>query len=167
MSYRGNLTAIDFKQFTPNYVAHLPVLDKWQNPHEYRHPVRCSSMQQNQRGLDLTHPWSSRQHKGRIFILFPFNAELDWIEIQLQSLHQIVDHFVIVELPRTFTGHTRSLIMMPLMQTRFRAFRDQIIFVTDNEPITDMLFDFEQYQLQKMWTCLSSTCARSCLDDLK
>jgi hypothetical protein len=40
----------------------------------------------------------------RVYDLFPFHQELDWLEIRLRTLAPFVDYFVITEYTTTFTG---------------------------------------------------------------
>ena len=40
---------------------------------------------------------------------FPFNDELDMLELRLGTLDAVVDYFVLVESPRTFSGMPKPL----------------------------------------------------------
>lgn len=42
--------------------------------------------------------------RRRVYDLFPFHQELDWLEIRLRTLAPFVDYFVITEYTTTFTG---------------------------------------------------------------
>jgi len=152
----GYLTALNFKQLSRESIASLPSLKKWDAPKIDR-KLRCVSSSEVFNSAGILHNWTDRVIQGRLFVVFPYNAELDWTEIQLQSLHHIVDYFVVVESRRTFTGHTRELVFEQLMKTRFRHFQSQVIIVNDDGQTDALQFDFEQYQLDKIWAHLTST----------
>ena len=42
--------------------------------------------------------------RRRVYDLFPFHQELNWLEIRLRTLAPFVDYFVITEYTTTFTG---------------------------------------------------------------
>ena len=155
--FEGNLTPVNFKQLSRENIESLPALKKYWDAPKIERKLRCVSSSEVFNSAGILHNWTDRVTRGRLFIVFPYNAELDWIEIQLQSLHHIVDYFVVVESRRTFTGHTRELVFEHLMKTRFREFQSQVIVVNDDGQTDDLLFDFEQYQLDQIWAHLTST----------
>ena len=126
------------------------MLENWRHPRDVprpscRHTVLIG---------EVSHVWTERDNKGRVFIAFPYNAELDMFEIQLQSLHQFVDYFVMVESQRSYSGLSKSadFAALPLLlRTRFARFAESIILVPQNSNTTATGFDFESYQLQRMW----------------
>lgn len=116
--------------------------------------MRCVQSSDMLNSAGVLHNWTNRQQEGRIFVAFPYNAEMDWLEIQFQSLHHVVDFFVIIESSRTFTGHSRGRVLKLLMQSRFREFNSQVIVVEDDGQTDAVLFAFEDYQLHKIWAHL-------------
>ncbi|MDA7948065.1 MAG: hypothetical protein MPJ78_11395 [Hyphomicrobiaceae bacterium] len=71
-------------------------------------------------------------HRRRVFDCFVFYNELDILEIRLNTLAPLVDHFVIVESPRTFTGQPKPLFFEE-NRARFAEFDDKIIHVVDEQ----------------------------------
>jgi beta-1,4-mannosyl-glycoprotein beta-1,4-N-acetylglucosaminyltransferase len=65
----------------------------------------------------------------KIFDCFTFCNELDILEIRLHELTQVVDHFVLVEAPATFTRRPKKLHFLE-NKDRFSAFAHKIIHVT-------------------------------------
>ncbi|EME78581.1 glycosyltransferase family 17 protein, partial [Pseudocercospora fijiensis CIRAD86] len=72
----------------------------------------------------------------KVYDLFLFSHELDWLEIRLNTMAPYVDYFVIVEAPTTFTGAPKPLYLQGNW-TRFSDFHPQIIHnvVTDPGPV--------------------------------
>ncbi|MEM8743584.1 MAG: hypothetical protein AAGF14_03000 [Pseudomonadota bacterium] len=70
--------------------------------------------------------------RRRIFDCFVFYNELDILEIRLNTLAPLVDYFVLVESPRTFTGQPKPLFYEE-NKARFAAFADKIIHVVDDD----------------------------------
>ncbi len=68
----------------------------------------------------------------KVFDCFVFYNELDILEIRLNTLAPFVDHFVLVESPRTFTGQPKPLVYEE-NKARFAEFRDKIIHVIDDD----------------------------------
>ena len=65
---------------------------------------------------------------SRVYDCFTFSTELDLLEFRLGYLGDVVDHFVVVEAPRTFSGDAKDLLFAQ-NQDRFARWRDQIIHV--------------------------------------
>lgn len=87
---------------------------------------------------------------ARIFDCFTFFKELDLLEIRLHELAPVVDHFVIVEATRTFSGEAKPLVFAENRQ-RFAAFNDKIIHVVVDEfPPARSAWDRESYQRRQI-----------------
>ncbi len=65
---------------------------------------------------------------NKIYDTFIFFNELDLLEIRLNTLNDYVDHFVIVEANRTFTGISKPLYFKDNLE-RFKKFKEKIIHV--------------------------------------
>lgn len=73
----------------------------------------------------------------RIFDCFLFNAELDLLEFRLDLLDGVVDHHVVVEAPRTYSGAAKPLHYGE-NRDRFERHADRIIhIVVDDLPLPD------------------------------
>lgn len=71
----------------------------------------------------------------RVFDCFPFFNELELLEIRLHELAPVVDHFIIAESTKTFTGRQKSLVFAE-NQNRFTRFADKIIhIVVDSDEV--------------------------------
>ncbi len=64
----------------------------------------------------------------RVFDCFTFSTELDLLEFRLRYLSEVVDHFVLVEAPRTFSGLDKPLLFAD-QQDRFAPWRSRITHV--------------------------------------
>ena len=64
----------------------------------------------------------------KIFDCFPFNNELDLLELRFAELYDAVDHFVLVEANTTFTSRPKPLYFQENM-ARFSRYLDKIIHV--------------------------------------
>ncbi|ORY62248.1 glycosyl transferase [Pseudomassariella vexata] len=79
------------------------------------------------------HGWTAWKEKGlgksprKIFDLFMVNSELDWLEIRLNTTFDLVDYFVIVESPKTFTNLDKPMTIKNNLD-KFAAYRDKIIY---------------------------------------
>ena len=62
----------------------------------------------------------------RVYDLFLLATELEWLEIRLHTLAPVVDYFVIVEAPRTFTNLLKPLYLMENWD-RFAAFHHKML----------------------------------------
>lgn len=73
----------------------------------------------------------------RVFDCFLFNAELDLLEFRLDLLADLVDHHVVVEAPRTYSGESKPLHFAE-NQARFARHADRITHVmVDDLPLPD------------------------------
>lgn len=87
----------------------------------------------------------NKQNGRKIYDLFLFSIELDWLEIRLQTLAPYVDYFVIVESPTTFTGKPKPLYLKDNW-VRFKAFHNQIIHRIVNDEINSRrIWDHEDF----------------------
>ncbi|MCU1459943.1 MAG: putative N-acetylglucosaminyltransferase [Acidimicrobiales bacterium] len=74
-----------------------------------------------------------------IFDCFTFSTELDLLHLRLQLLSSVVDRFVIVEAPRTFSGVQKPLFFQENRE-RFKQFLDSIVHVVVDDlpmPVPD------------------------------
>lgn len=77
---------------------------------------------------------------------FTFSDELDLLELRLNVLSDVVDHFVLVESPVTFTNHPKPLYYAA-NRDRFAAWADRIIHVVvDDMPTGRSAWDREYHQ---------------------
>jgi hypothetical protein len=60
-----------------------------------------------------------------IWDLFPFNDELDLLELRLEELDSVVDVFGVVEMPKTFSGNPKPLNLTDNMN-RFEKWKTKI-----------------------------------------
>lgn len=75
---------------------------------------------------------NGRDHR-KMYDLFLFSHELDWLEIRLNTLAPYVDYFVIVESPTTFTGMEKPLYLEQNW-ANFTNFHDKIIHKVVRDP---------------------------------
>lgn len=76
----------------------------------------------------------------KVWDCFPFNNELDVLEVRLHELDPVVDRFVIVEADRTHTNSPKPLHFRD-NAARFGRFRDKIIHVV----VTDAPHDHDPW----------------------
>ena len=69
----------------------------------------------------------SSADRPKVVDVFPFNGELDMLELKLEAMASWVDRFVIVEGSRTFTGLPKTL-SFPDAAERFRPYLDKIVY---------------------------------------
>ena len=82
----------------------------------------------------------------KVFDCFTFFNELDLLEIRLNELDEVVDHFVIVESDRTFTNAPKSRVFEE-NRSRFDRFAGKIIHVcVDDMPGGANPWKREQFQ---------------------
>lgn len=55
-------------------------------------------------GLDV---YSDRSRPRKVYDLFLFNTEFDWLEVRINELFPYVDHFILLESLQTFSGNTK------------------------------------------------------------
>jgi beta-1,4-mannosyl-glycoprotein beta-1,4-N-acetylglucosaminyltransferase len=68
-------------------------------------------------GLDV---FRDRNQPRKVYDLFLFNTEFDWLDIRLNELSSHVDHFILLESLQTFTGHEKPLYF----KENFNCLRD-------------------------------------------
>jgi beta-1,4-mannosyl-glycoprotein beta-1,4-N-acetylglucosaminyltransferase len=83
-----------------------------------------------------------------IYDCFLYNGEAELLDIRLNVLDTTVDHFVIVESDRTFTGKPKAL-RFPQQQAAFERFLPRITYVVASQPYTDAWDNehFARYQM--------------------
>lgn len=68
-----------------------------------------------------------------------FNSELELLEFHLDTLYEVIDHFIIVESDFTFTGKPKNLFLQENWN-RFNRFQDKIVHVINGHmPFTGTL----------------------------
>jgi beta-1,4-mannosyl-glycoprotein beta-1,4-N-acetylglucosaminyltransferase len=77
-------------------------------------------------GLPVFEP---RDRPRKVYDLFLFNAEFDWLEIRLNELRDHVDYFVILESLQTFTGYEKPLYYQNSSEC-FSSFANKIVYHT-------------------------------------
>lgn len=83
---------------------------------------------------------------SRVFDCFTFFNELDLLELRLQTLWDLVDHFVLVEANRTFTGKPKPYVFSQNAE-RFARYLDKIIHVkVEDMPNIGTAWDREHHQ---------------------
>ena len=79
------------------------------------------------------HGWTAR-HPSQlpaVWDAFPFLHEVDLLDLRLHELYDVVDHFLIAESTRTFTGIPKPLHLLPLLNTsRLRWAHPKVIHLT-------------------------------------
>ena len=71
-------------------------------------------------------PYLTRDTRRKVYDLFLFNTELDFLEIRLNELDAEVDYFVILESDTTFQNQPKPLTFRENL-SRFQAFEHKII----------------------------------------
>lgn len=86
------------------------------------------------------------QKRGKVFDCFPFFNELDLLELRLTELNDVVDYFVISELPVTHAGNPKPLFFKENEQ-RFAKWKHKIIHVVrDDYPVDPDPWSRERFQ---------------------
>ncbi|KAI5357624.1 putative glycosyl transferase, family 17 [Septoria linicola] len=86
----------------------------------------------------------------KVYDLIMFSTELDWLEIRLNMMDPVVDFFIIIESPTTFTGGDKPLILRDNWD-RFQQFWPKIIYREVHDPLTSMrTWDHEDYLRNSM-----------------
>lgn len=75
---------------------------------------------------------SSMMLFGEVYDCFTFFNELELLKLRFEELYDVVDHFVIVESPISFTGKKKPLFFAE-NQDQFEKYKDKIIHVVINE----------------------------------
>lgn len=97
----------------------------------------------------------------KVYDLFTVNTELDWLEIRLNTTYPFVDHFVILEAPRTFTGLEKPLHVAESW-AKLAPYHDKIIHrVLEYPPGFDpkLTWDYEDLQRNSLLTQVFPTLA--------
>ncbi|KAK1080626.1 hypothetical protein LTR33_005383 [Friedmanniomyces endolithicus] len=72
-------------------------------------------------------------HERKVYDLFLFATELDWLEVRLHTLSPYVDFFVIVESRTTFTGLPKPVVLQDHWD-QFAPFHSKIIHRVIDDP---------------------------------
>lgn len=98
--------------------------------------------------LCRSHGFSPYRHDGtprRVFDLFLFAYELEWMEIRLNTLAPYVDYFVMVESTHTFTALPKPLILADNWNN-FTAFHSKMLhFVVQDTVVSAWTWDHEDF----------------------
>ena len=76
---------------------------------------------------------------------FPFFNELDLLEYRLETLDPYVDHFILVESTKTFTGKDKPL-HFSINKRRYKKWLDKIVHIV----VTDMPDELPQEEIDKL-----------------
>jgi beta-1,4-mannosyl-glycoprotein beta-1,4-N-acetylglucosaminyltransferase len=68
--------------------------------------------------------------KLKIVDCFPFYDEFMMLDIRFHELYNLVDHFVIVESPETFTGNPKKLWLSECLQQKYPQYADKVTIIT-------------------------------------
>ncbi|KAG0307234.1 hypothetical protein BGZ98_000741 [Dissophora globulifera] len=79
-------------------------------------------------GPNLDLEKSSAARTPRVYDVVLINNELELLEIRLNELHSVIDYFVIIESPTTFSGAPKPLYFRD-NEDRFSKFRRQILHI--------------------------------------
>lgn len=73
----------------------------------------------------------ARLKPRRIIHFLNFHFELDWVEVQLEELGDVVDVFVIGESNRTTSGEPNELLLLPKMKNEgfLKKYHSKILYV--------------------------------------
>lgn len=88
----------------------------------------------------------------RVYDLFLFSNELQWLEIRLNTLAPYVDYFVIVESSRTFTNMPKPLVLKDNWD-KFATFHHKMLhFVIEDEVKSLRSWDHEDFFMNSLLT---------------
>ncbi|KAF9906204.1 hypothetical protein BX616_000787 [Lobosporangium transversale] len=97
-----------------------------------RYQTSLSSSSKSHKDVSIPTPHTtqpiSTTRFPRVFDIILLNSELELLDIRLNELYDVVDYFVIIESPITFSGITKPLHYYE-NQERFKVFRKKIIHV--------------------------------------
>lgn len=83
-------------------------------------------------------PYATRDRPRKVYDLFLINTELDWAEIRLNELSDVVDYFVIMESSQTFQEAPKPLYFFDQLQNPvFQKFASKIVHRVMNFTGTD------------------------------
>ncbi|KAF7562625.1 hypothetical protein G7046_g1506 [Stylonectria norvegica] len=103
-------------------------------------------------GFSVFEPQSASGER-KIYDLFMINTELDFLEIRLKTLYDLVDYFVIVESPKSFQGNPKPLHIHDNWE-RFKPFHDKMIYHQVQFPAEfkpRVTWDLEVFQRNAMY----------------
>jgi beta-1,4-mannosyl-glycoprotein beta-1,4-N-acetylglucosaminyltransferase len=83
--------------------------------------------------------------RRKIIDCFTFFNELDLLKFRLAELYDKVDHFILIESTKTFTGQVKPLYYS-LNKDEFEKWNDKIIHVV----VTDMPINLPQYKIDEL-----------------
>jgi len=83
--------------------------------------------------------------RRKIIDCFTFFNELDLLKFRLAELYDKVDHFILIESTKTFTGQVKPLYYS-LNKDEFESWNDKIIHVV----VTDMPINLPQYKIDEL-----------------
>ena len=83
--------------------------------------------------------------KRKVVDCFTFFNELDLLKFRLEELYDKVDHFVLIESIKTFTGQVKPLYYS-LNKDEFEKWNDKIVHVV----VTDMPTNLPQYKIDEL-----------------
>jgi beta-1,4-mannosyl-glycoprotein beta-1,4-N-acetylglucosaminyltransferase len=83
--------------------------------------------------------------RRKIIDCFTFFNELDLLKFRLAELYDKVDHFILIECTKTFTGQVKPLYYS-LNKDEFENWNDKIIHVV----VTDMPINLPQYKIDEL-----------------
>ena len=81
----------------------------------------------------------------KIFDCFTFYNELDLLQIRLEELYDVVNHFVLVEATTTFTNRPKEMLFKQ-NRARYSKYLDKIIYVPVELPGSSNAWDNERAQ---------------------
>lgn len=83
--------------------------------------------------------------RRKVYDLFLFSTELDWLDIRMNTLYSVVDYFVIVESSKTFTGLPKPLLLREHW-SNFTFFHEKMLYyVVDDEIESARTWDHEDF----------------------
>lgn len=95
----------------------------------------------------------SASSERKVYDLVMVNTELDFLEIRLNTLYDYVDHFIIVESPRTFQGGEKPLVIKNNWAD-FSRYHDKMIYHELTFPAAfdpHRAWDYEDLQRDAMY----------------
>ena len=90
-------------------------------------------------------PYTQHGNRRKVYDLFLFSTELEWLEIRLHELSPYVDYFVIVESTKTFTGLPKPLVLRDNWD-RFKSFHPKMLhYVVEDDIDSSRTWDHEDF----------------------
>ena len=111
----------------------------WSKPHEvnsslFQHPVPPKLTPKEASAICRKHGYSPYPQPRKVYDLFPFNVELDWLHIRMNTLAPYVDYFVIVEGKNTFTNIPKPATL-EIHWDNYTAFHPQMVHYVVDDPV--------------------------------